>query len=393
MTQRLRTALAEISTAANALLESTADYEKLLGTIARTAAKTLHAACSVTLFDDSGTTMTPVAVYDEDPAVAAKLGPLLSHPRPVDMPLVEQTRSAGIVFRPEIVLDEVAPSLTREGAALFRDLRVRGFIVVTMRSSRGPIGTITAMRHRADLPALDDLDREVAQYLGGFAGLALENARLFRSAQSADELRRSEGRAHQATMFLDAIIENIPDMVFVKDAERLSFVRFNRAGEQLLGLPARGSCSARTTTTSSPRTRPSSSSRRIARRCANKQLVDIPEEPIQTATRPALAAHEEGADRRRQRRAAVPARDLGGHHRPQARRSPRCVRPRTRPRRRTGSSRRSATRSRTTCARRCARSTGSARRCSRTIARQPRRGRSRRYLDRVRERSAAHGRR
>ena len=37
--------------------------------------------------------------------------------------------------------------------------------------------------------------------------------------------------------FLDAIFESIPHMIFVKDAERLSFIRFNRAGEELLGMP------------------------------------------------------------------------------------------------------------------------------------------------------------
>lgn len=35
---------------------------------------------------------------------------------------------------------------------------------------------------------------------------------------------------------LDAVLENIPAMVFLKDAEELRFVRFNRAGEQLLGF-------------------------------------------------------------------------------------------------------------------------------------------------------------
>jgi PAS domain S-box-containing protein len=35
--------------------------------------------------------------------------------------------------------------------------------------------------------------------------------------------------------FLDSIIENIPDMVFVKDAKELRFVRLNKAGEHLLG--------------------------------------------------------------------------------------------------------------------------------------------------------------
>ena len=39
----------------------------------------------------------------------------------------------------------------------------------------------------------------------------------------------------QANSFLDSIIENIPDMVFVKDAKDLRFVRFNRAGEEILG--------------------------------------------------------------------------------------------------------------------------------------------------------------
>jgi len=35
--------------------------------------------------------------------------------------------------------------------------------------------------------------------------------------------------------FLDSIVENIPNMVFVKDAQSLAFVLFNRAGEELLG--------------------------------------------------------------------------------------------------------------------------------------------------------------
>jgi len=35
---------------------------------------------------------------------------------------------------------------------------------------------------------------------------------------------------------LDAIVENVPHMLFVKDAERLTFTRINRAGEVLLGV-------------------------------------------------------------------------------------------------------------------------------------------------------------
>ena len=35
--------------------------------------------------------------------------------------------------------------------------------------------------------------------------------------------------------FINTIIENIPNMIFVKDAKNLKFIRFNRAGEKLLG--------------------------------------------------------------------------------------------------------------------------------------------------------------
>ncbi len=35
--------------------------------------------------------------------------------------------------------------------------------------------------------------------------------------------------------FLDLIIENIPHMIFVKDARELRYVKFNWAGEELMG--------------------------------------------------------------------------------------------------------------------------------------------------------------
>jgi len=46
--------------------------------------------------------------------------------------------------------------------------------------------------------------------------------------QTGRTLQRSEA-------FLNAIIENIPDMIFVKDASDFRFVLFNKAGENLLG--------------------------------------------------------------------------------------------------------------------------------------------------------------
>lgn len=58
---------------------------------------------------------------------------------------------------------------------------------------------------------------------------ALYSWRQEKSFQGNPELSQSK--------FLDSLIENIPNMVFVKEAGKLRFVRFNRAGEELLGYP------------------------------------------------------------------------------------------------------------------------------------------------------------
>ena len=58
---------------------------------------------------------------------------------------------------------------------------------------------------------------------------------LYATARDIDFRKRSEQELRAANAFLDSVIENIPAMVFVKDAAELRFVRFNLAGEDLLG--------------------------------------------------------------------------------------------------------------------------------------------------------------
>ncbi len=60
----------------------------------------------------------------------------------------------------------------------------------------------------------------------------------------ADHIQQERARAEsaldsarKAEAFLESIFEHIPLMIFVKDAHTLEFVRFNRAGEELLGIP------------------------------------------------------------------------------------------------------------------------------------------------------------
>ncbi|MNK01129.1 Autoinducer 2 sensor kinase/phosphatase LuxQ [compost metagenome] len=62
--------------------------------------------------------------------------------------------------------------------------------------------------------------------------LAEANAHLEERVQErTQELQRSEA-------FFAAVFENIPNMIFVKSAKELRFVRFNKAGEDLIGIPS-----------------------------------------------------------------------------------------------------------------------------------------------------------
>jgi PAS domain S-box-containing protein len=50
------------------------------------------------------------------------------------------------------------------------------------------------------------------------------------------ECRLAEERARRSEAFLDSILENIPHLVFVKDANHLGYVKLNRAFEQFWGV-------------------------------------------------------------------------------------------------------------------------------------------------------------
>jgi two-component system cell cycle sensor histidine kinase/response regulator CckA len=81
--------------------------------------------------------------------------------------------------------------------------------------------------------------------------------------------------------FLDSIIEHIPAMVFVKDAETLRYERFNRAGEELVGL-SRDTMLGKDDYALFPKEQARFFQEKDREVLAGRRLVDIPEEPIQT---------------------------------------------------------------------------------------------------------------
>ena len=56
-------------------------------------------------------------------------------------------------------------------------------------------------------------------------------------ARDISERKKIEDELKRSNHFLDAVLEHIPNMVFIKDAKDLHFIRVNKAGARLLGYP------------------------------------------------------------------------------------------------------------------------------------------------------------
>jgi len=221
----------EVSAAAASFLETTDDYDQLLATITRSCSEALHSTCMVSLIDDTARTVTPVSIYDEDPDVMAAFRSL-HQAIPFEQTLLRDMDDSDLVFVPSASLEGASPTMRR----FVTEVGMTGYVIVVMRVRAKRIGILSVLRRRTDLPPLDETSRDIAVHLARFAGLAIANAREFHRAEHAEELRRSEARLLELSQFLDAVLDELPAAVFIKDAKDFSFVRINRASQALMGL-------------------------------------------------------------------------------------------------------------------------------------------------------------
>ncbi len=118
----------------------------------------------------------------------------------------------------------------------------------------------------------------VAFLLSAFAALAQE----IRQRKKAEmEIRRYAEEVEQANAFLDSVFEYVPDMIFVKDAKDLRFVRFNQAGASLIGTTTQ-ELIGKSDYDFFPPDQADFFTRKDRETLAGGMLVDIPEEPINT---------------------------------------------------------------------------------------------------------------
>ena len=289
--KRLRQALRAVSEAVTAFSETAGDYERLLEAVVRSIAQAVGDACIVSLRSEDGATTSPVAMFDRDAEVVAQFDKHLNVQLPTgDAKLVASAATKGSLFMPMVDLDQLDGHMHPDLLAFARTIGVHGLIVVALKSRGALLGAILVMRHRSDARAYDEIDLELAEHLANHAALALGNAKLFRDQQRIQEalhhsemLRAAEAQAAEANRFVDAILENIPNMVFVKEANELRFVRFNKAGEELLGIP-RSAMMGKNDYDFFPSAEADFFVKKDRETLDGKKLVDIAQEPIQTSS-------------------------------------------------------------------------------------------------------------
>ncbi|MCB0323252.1 MAG: PAS domain S-box protein [Bdellovibrionales bacterium] len=100
-------------------------------------------------------------------------------------------------------------------------------------------------------------------------------------AEDITARKTTEEALRQANTFLDSIVENIPNMIFLKEAEQLRFVRLNRAGEELLGM-RREALIGKNDAEFFPEDQAAFFIEKDREVLSKQALVDIPEEPVET---------------------------------------------------------------------------------------------------------------
>jgi PAS domain S-box-containing protein len=103
----------------------------------------------------------------------------------------------------------------------------------------------------------------------------------FGTCTDIQQIKRIEQELKDANAFLDAIIENIPVTLFIKEGQSLRYVRFNRAGEDLVGWP-RQTVIGKTDYDLWPRAQAEFFVEKDRETLNGGKVIDITEEPVET---------------------------------------------------------------------------------------------------------------
>lgn len=191
----------------DALARNSLDYMRTLAEVTSLAVPRIADWCAVDLLDDDGA-LHRVAVHHADPERIRLMQELTErYPEDRSSPhgAYEVTRT-GLPQRGELTDESVdASAMDVEHARLVRALQVRSYVVAPLMGRDGVIGTVTMLNDGAR-PALGDAGFQLAVEIGNRAGVAIDNARLYRSVLEARELLERQALAMEVqTVQLEAL--------------------------------------------------------------------------------------------------------------------------------------------------------------------------------------------
>ncbi len=244
---RLEESLAELESArarsaflaeASRQLAGSLDYETTLASVARLAVPDLADWCFVDLLGGDGSTRR-VALAHADPSddsLAAALRDVSFDLRDAH-PVAEGIRAGQAIVVPEVT-DDYLRGIARDEARLEK-LRALGptsyiFMPLVARGRKLGVITFTATRSRRQYGSAD---LALAEELGQRAALAVDNARLYQDAQTAQaELRRAAAALEVERGRFEAVLRQMPGGVIVADAESRRLFLSNAQAAEVLGM-------------------------------------------------------------------------------------------------------------------------------------------------------------
>lgn len=163
-----------------------------------------------------------------------------------------------------------------------RDI-LRAVAGVPLKSGAQTVGVI-GLAYLEEGRHFDKAEMQALSRFAELAAISLDNAQLYQAAQSElVERKRAEELVRRTESFLNTIVDNLPYMIFVKDAQDLRFVRLNRAGENMLGTTT-GALLGKNDYDMFPNQEAMFFEKKDRETLTSGKLLDIPEEPIDTPT-------------------------------------------------------------------------------------------------------------
>lgn len=163
-----------------------------------------------------------------------------------------------------------------------RDI-LRAVAGVPLKSGAQTVGVI-GLAYLEENRSFGNSEMQALMHFAELAAIALDNARLYQGTQlELGERKRAEEQLRRTETFLTTVVDNLPYMIFVKDAQDLRFVRLNRAGENMLGTTT-GALLGKNDYDLFPSDEAVFFEKKDRETLASGKLLDIPEEPIETPT-------------------------------------------------------------------------------------------------------------